>query len=607
VSLVTVIEDRTWMRGALHARPANLLARLSASYAAKVELVSGDRTASTRNMLDLLALGADEGDCVLLRSEGPDAELALRAIRELIERNFDQALVPEVGRAVVPGIAIGRASLVNVPVAPRSFASSRAHERHRAYVALARARVDLGELLRELEPAEQALLAPEEALIDAIEPRIFAEVLAGASAEDATLSATFVITSDLVLDARARILDGLSDDAPLDAFVEGDGVARVLIVRSLTPTLVARVSRRIVGVVALMQDQPRALTSHAVLLARGRGLPLAFVPLSVIDGIEEGSWVLVDTTGETARVWVDPAEAAVEAARARKAEEEMAHAVRTERAKEALAHLRLALRTNLSSLSDEVPTGADGVGLVRTELIFAGRSRVPTLAEQTHALMRIAARARGRPITIRLFDGGADKPVAWLPQPGAAAPLRGFALLACSPHVLRAQIDAIGTLAGRADLRVLIPMTEDPADVEHVRSLAARGLEVGAMIESTAAALAVSRIAEVADFISIGTNDLEASLELTSAARLDVAPAAPQRELFHAVERIVAAAHGLGKTVTVCGELASEKGAAHALVGLGVDALSLAPSRFLDVKLSLLAATREECARAAAIATGRAS
>ena len=90
--------ERTWLRGALHARPAGLLVRLAATFDARVRISTCEHDADTRSMLDLLALGADEGDRIEVVAEGPDADVALTAIRELIERNFDQGLVPQVGR-----------------------------------------------------------------------------------------------------------------------------------------------------------------------------------------------------------------------------------------------------------------------------------------------------------------------------------------------------------------------------------------------------------------------------------------------------------------------------------------------------------------------------
>jgi phosphotransferase system HPr (HPr) family protein len=597
-------KERTWLRGPLHARPAGLLVRLAGGFDARVTIATCEHEADTRNMLDLLALGADEGDRVELRADGPGAEAALVAIRELIERNFDQGLVPEVGHSVVPGIAIGRAALV-APRASRSApALAKDHEHRRARAALTRARKDLALLIENLDGDERALFTPEVDILDALEPRLFAAIEAGRAAEDAAEEATEVAAHDLMLDARARLLDALDEGVSQDVAADADGGPLILVVRTLTPTLVARLSPEVAGLVVLAEDAREggkaASLSHAVLLARGRGLPLAFVDLAIADSIARGAWVIIDASGEQARVWVDPDATRLGNARARKADEAVAYATQSVRAREPLAHLSFSVRTNLSSLSEIIPDGAEGVGLLRTELLFAGRVRAPSLTEQVNAFARIVTDARGGLVTIRLFDGGADKPLPWLPQPEGEAALRGIGLLFAHPNVLLTQLRAIAAIAGRADVRVLVPMTRTVDDIARVRAMAKPGTTVGAMIESTDAVHAASSIATASDFVSIGTNDLAASL---ADAPRESGIRATTAHVFREVRRIVDAARDGGKPVTVCGELAAEKSAALVLAGLGVNAISVAPSRFLDVKLALLGATREECARVAEVAT----
>jgi phosphoenolpyruvate-protein kinase (PTS system EI component) len=403
-----------------------------------------------------------------------------------------------------------------------------------------------------------------------------------------------------MLDARARLLDALDEGFSHEIAADADGGPLILVVRGLTPTLVARLSPEVAGLVVLAEDAREggeaAHASHAVLLARGRGLPLAFVGLEVADSIARGAWIIVDATGEQARVWVNPDAARIAETRARKADEAEAWAVRSVRAREPLDHLAFAVRTNLSSLSELIPDGSDGVGLLRTELLFAGRLRAPSLTEQVNAFSRVVTGARGGPVTIRLFDGGADKPLPWLPQPDEKARLRGIGLLFAHPHVLITQLRAIAAIAGRADVRVLVPMVQSEEDVARVRSMVKPGTNVGAMIESLSAVRSASVIAAASDFVSIGTNDLSASLAM---APRETGARASMSAVFREVRRVVDAARDGGKPVTVCGELAAEKGAALVLAGLGVNAVSVAPSRFLDVKLALLGATRDECARVA--------
>jgi phosphotransferase system HPr (HPr) family protein len=602
---MTASPQRVALRGPLHARPAGLLARLLATYDADVRVNVDGRAARARSVLDLLSLEANEGDTLEIVASGPDATAALATVVALVERNIDQALVPEAARPLVPGIAIGRAALLT-PRSSRSGPSlGRTDELSRMRAALARARRDLDELLVHLPPAERPLLAPEAGLIDAIEPLALAAVRGGLSAEDAVLATTGGAEHDLLVDARSRLLDALEGESALAVVVDPGHGPAILVVRTLTPTLVARLPPPVVGVVVLVDDVKvaevdpsgrAAGTSHAVLLARGRGIPVAFAGAAVATSLTEGAWMIVEASVAHARVWVNPDGAWLDEARARRARAAASDHAESLRAAAPLRHIELRIEANVSTLGEVVPDGAEGVGLVRTELLFAGRSRAPSLGDQLHAYAQILAGARGGKVTIRLFDGGADKPLDWLSAPPDDQSARGIALLRGHADVLATQLRAIAALdavAPPSSVRLLVPMVRTVDDITHVRLLASRAIPVGAMVESSAAVDGAASLARAADFLSIGTNDLEHSLGARARGRV-----------FEAVRRVVAAAHEHGKQVTVCGELAAEVGAALALAGLGVDAISVAPSRFFGVKLGLQSATAEECLERAREALG---
>jgi phosphoenolpyruvate-protein kinase (PTS system EI component) len=233
---------------------------------------------------------------------------------------------------------------------------------------------------------------------------------------------------------------------------------------------------------------------------------------------------------------------------------------------------------------------------VRTELVFAGRRAAPSEAEQRAALTAIAAKARGGPVVARLFDAGGDKPLAWLAPPAANPEARGMELLLAHPDVLAAQVRAIAS----ADVHALLPLVRGPSDIDAVRALAPGRLSVGAMIETKNAVQHIDAIARAADFICIGTNDLtaEARGEGREASSYAIDP-----RVLALVARTVKGAHAAGRKVTVCGEIAGDAEGARVLVGLGVDALSVAPGKLGAVRAALASATREECAQAALRAT----
>jgi phosphoenolpyruvate-protein kinase (PTS system EI component) len=332
-------------------------------------------------------------------------------------------------------------------------------------------------------------------------------------------------------------------------------------------------------------------TSHAAILARGREIPLALVPSHVAMAIAEGELVLVDTTEPAARVWVAPSDALVDDARERQKQRAPSGDAR------AIASiseaLRIALLVNVGSLHDRVPPGVAGVGLLRTELLFAGRSTAPSEHDQVAALLAVARAARGDAVTVRLWDAGGDKPLPWLPSSHEGP--RGAALLFAHPAILQTQLSAIGRAAERAQVRALIPMVRSAEDVAAVRRLAGR-VPVGAMIETPEAARDAAAIAAASDFVCIGTNDL-ASLVL-GVARTDALQALHPRVLA-VLASVVEAARSCARSVTVCGEVAADPRGAKVLIGIGVNALSVAPSRLAGLVRALDGVTLADCRAAA--------
>jgi phosphoenolpyruvate-protein kinase (PTS system EI component) len=160
------------------------------------------------------------------------------------------------------------------------------------------------------------------------------------------------------------------------------------------------------------------------------------------------------------------------------------------------------------------------------------------------------------------------------------------------PGILDAQLRAIGRTADRTDVRVLLPLVTSADDVQRIRDRACRPLPVGAMIETPAAVDQVDEIAEVADFLCIGTNDLTAIV--TGQRRVESGLSSDTRVL-RMIARIVEAGHRHGRKVTVCGEMAGEPHVARILVGLGVDSISVAPGRIAKVKLALRDVTMDDC------------
>lgn len=479
------------------------------------------------------------------------------------------------GIAAVPGFAVGNALVVHIGAELRDETGTRDEELARVARAVAHAKREIGMLVASLPRVERALFEPELVLLDDLERRMMHVVRAGLGAEEAALAVTREAPSDLVIDARTRLLEALGGggSALSRAIATRNEPELVLVTNALSPSMVAALPPQVSGIVA----SGGGYQSHAAILARSRELPLLYVDEPITDVIADGELVVLDTSAAEASLRICPNEAvAAELRDARAAREaaESAAAVSPD------VDVGVDLRVNVASLHDRVPPEASGIGLVRTELLFAARTTPPSARDQTFAFIALARKAAGRPVVIRLFDAGADKPLAWLPaRPGE----RGIELLFAHPDVLASQVEAVIAARRHADVRVLLPMTRSVDDVARVRSLLPSSVQVGAMIETISAARQAAEIARAADFVSIGTNDLSA--DILGVDRRD-APSSDPR-VMDVVREIVCAAHAQGREVTVCGELAGDPDAALALASAGVDALSMAAGRLPVVRRAL--------------------
>ena len=175
-----------------------------------------------------------------------------------------------------------------------------------------------------------------------------------------------------------------------------------------------------------------------------------------------------------------------------------------------LAHLDVAVRVNVGAIGDRIPRAAEGIGLLRTELLFADHLSPPAERVQLASVLAVARKAGSYPVVARLFDAGGDKPLAWLPPPPQrrtrAASSCSFITRTCS----RRSSASSRAPPRSADVRVLIPLVRTESDVDEVRARCGAAIAVGAMIESPAAVDRIDAIARAADFVCIGTNDLAA-------------------------------------------------------------------------------------------------
>ncbi len=400
-----------------------------------------------------------------------------------------------------------------------------------------------------------------------------------------------------------------------------DGIAEpsILVARELSPGLTVQLDRdHVVGLIS----EEGTRTSHAAILAHSLGIPAIFGLRGAVARIPAGTRVILDGTRGT--VLLDPTPAEVEEAeRTDTRRRELAA-----RLEEAVAQpsvtvdgLHIALRGNVD-LPDEVEAakahGAEGVGLLRTEFLITGHSGLPSEDDQTEYFRRVGEAFAGHPVVIRTYDLGGDKFPAPFRGPPEANPFLGWrAIRVCldEPEMFRTQIRAVLRAAATTNLQLMIPLVTRLDEVERTREMmheeAARlesagipigkSVPLGVMVETPAAAVLADRLAEISDFLSVGTNDLTQYTLVVDRGNARLADRFTPHDpsVLRLLKLVAEAARAAGKPASVCGEMASEPLSAFLLLGLGYETLSVAPPALPLIKWLIRQVTTAQ-ARAAA-------
>lgn len=394
----------------------------------------------------------------------------------------------------------------------------------------------------------------------------------------------------------------------------------IIVAHELSPGLTVQLDRdRLAGLIS----EEGTRTSHAAILAHSLGIPAVMGVRDAVGRIDAGTIVLLD--GQSGVVVLDPTpaelrDASTQVTRRRKLDLELEAMVDVP-ATTADGH-PLDLQANVD-LPEEIElavrSGAEGVGLVRTEFLVLGRTTLPSEDEQASYFARVLAAFPRGLVTIRTFDLGGDKfPVAFEAPPEANPFLGWRSIRVCldHPHLFRPQLRALLRVGHHHHLRVMLPLVTRVDEMLRTRELieeeadalaragipAARGLRLGAMIETPAAVMIADRLARVCDFFSVGTNDLTQYTMVVDRANVQLASRFTPQDpaVLRQLRDVHAAATAAGIPVGVCGEMASEPLLAVLLIGLGYRSLSVAPPTLLRLKWLLGQIPIDACREAAA-------
>jgi phosphotransferase system enzyme I (PtsI) len=414
-----------------------------------------------------------------------------------------------------------------------------------------------------------------------------------------------------VQDAGNRIVKNLSRS---NAGSPEMGEGLILIAKDLSPSDTIGMDRsKVFGFVT----QTGGKTSHAAIVARLRGLPAVVGCGEALHAIADGDLVIVD--GAEGLVLVNP-DAAVVADYRKKRELFMIEAHRLESLRDLPAitidGVKIQLLANIATAEDldqALNLGAEGVGLLRTELLFMERAYFPTEEEQFDFYKTILLRAGNKPVTIRTLDIGGDKHLPYFELPKEANPFLGYRAIRISldrTAIFRTQLRAILRAGVFGNCRILLPMISSVKEVQQAKwiigetkkELAAEGVDfdpavaTGIMIEVPSAAITADLLAKEVDFFSIGTNDL---CQYTLAVDRMNEQIKDLYDPYHPavlrlIQFVIEQGHLQGIPVGMCGELAGDPQATSLLLGMGLKEFSMAGPAIPAIKDNLIRSSVEK-------------
>ncbi|MBJ2179321.1 phosphoenolpyruvate--protein phosphotransferase [Pseudomonas veronii] len=624
----------------LHARPAKILAQLAKSFDGdiRVRIVDGAVGAvSVKSLSKLLSLGARRGQVLEFVAEPTIADDALPALLAAVQEGLGEEVEPlpvaSVQAAAVvleptlsaplagsqiqaiaaaPGIAIGPAHIqVLQPFDYPLRGESSAIERQRLHASLADVRGDIQGLIersqakaiREIFITHQEMLDDPE-LTDDVDTRL----KQGESAEAAWMS---------VIEAAAKQQESLQDALLAERAADLRDIGRrvlaqlcgvetvqepnepyILVMDEVGPSDVARLDpARVAGILTARGGA----TAHSAIVARALGIPALVGAGPAVLLLAAGTPLLLD--GQRGRLHVDADAATLQRASVeRDTREQRLQAASAQRHQPALTRDGHAVEVfanigESAGVASAVEQGAEGIGLLRTELIFMAHPQAPDEATQEAEYRCVLDGLGGRPLVVRTLDVGGDKPLPYWPIAEEENPflgVRGIRLTLQRPQIMEAQLRALLRSADNRPLRIMFPMVGSVDEWRAARDMTERlrleipvaDLQLGIMIEVPSAALLAPVLAKEVDFFSVGTNDLT---QYTLAIDRGHPTLSAQADGLHPavlqlIDITVRAAHAHGKWVGVCGELAADPLAVPVLIGLGVDELSVSARSIPEVK-----------------------
>ena len=659
----------------LHARPASVVIQTVAQFNALVEIQANGRTARATSLIELLGLAARKGTTILIRTSGQDAQAALDALGKLVEANFYETdeLSTETpattqvkentassykatqtgnelqGTGTSKGFALGPAlpyisQRIDLRAVEPRIIEQVASEQARLQQAIDVTVKELQDMAQHMQNQigkneaaifeAQALLLRDPLLLTTASDNIRQQHYDAASAFahageqyavqlegfDDTLVAGRAVD---IRDVTSRVVQRLGGQAPSRQDFSTLDTPVILLARDLTPSDTAQLRREMVLGICTTQGGP---TAHTAILARALGIPaIAGIDETLLQQVRDGDEVGMDA--EKGIVYLHPTTETRTFLTERIAAQQQRNTALKAAAQQAQGPLlldgrRISLLANIGSATEAEAArqwGAEGVGLLRTEFLFANAQIMPGEDEQYTSYAQVFRAFRGTStnagfIVARTLDAGADKPMPalqpYLSETQEANPalgVRGVRIHLAHPELLEQQFRALIRAAHdeQVELHIMVPMLTTVEELQAVRAIFERvtttlnvptPIPLGIMVEVPASVIMAPELAMLADFFSIGANDL---LQYTLASdRTNTALATlynpMQPSVLRIIRQVAEAGRNAGKPVAVCGEMASDIRLAPVLVGLGIHELSMTPNALPAVRAVLTGHTFNE-------------
>ncbi|NEO82260.1 phosphoenolpyruvate--protein phosphotransferase [Moorena sp. SIO4G3] len=634
----------------IHARPAAQFITTANRFNCEITLQNITKTSNIVNgksINNVMLLGIQQGDEIVIKAVGEDAELALIALQQLVDNNFGETvnkpkedINPDsnpfsnrslhrssvtldrlVGIPAAAGIAIG-AVIVYQPKRPEIIEEQTDNpqaEWETLQLAIKTAQQQLQHLINTVTNDQadifqaHLLYLEDPALVNRAYQIIVDQHLWAGAAWKTVIDETVANYQTLedsymqargndVIDVGWRVLRLLTNRKETCLELTEPGI---LVAADLTPSEVAQLNPiQVLGICCASGSA----TAHSALIANMLGIPMVVGVGQDLLSLPAGTELAMD--GTTGQIWVEPSEE-------RKQELQIQSNSKDELPREVITQdgHKISLMANVLGEADAklaLDCGAQGIGLLRTEFLYLERLTIPMEEEQLATYQAIAEIMGTHPLTIRTLDIGGDKPIPFLnlassdapsaphtPEPNPFLGWRGIRQSLDCPEMLKIQLRAILRGSYGHNIKVMFPMVSSVQEVRAAKEILAEAkaelrqegysfneqMPVGIMVEVPAAVTMADQLAAEVDFFSIGTNDLSQYVMAADRTNPKVAKLADALEpaVLRMIQQTVTVAHQAGITVSVCGQLASNPVGIPILLGLGVDELSVNPPAIATV------------------------